>query len=469
MKKENKMSETIKAIKCELCGSNELVKQEDYFVCQFCGTKYTPEAAKKLLVEVDNPVSVKGINDVDEDIKNVESLTIIGKFKEAENILNKLERTSSNNPVVWFACAKYCYTVYTSEQQYLNYQKLFSYDYPRKSCRCNPLLSGSIRRYEKCISDIKKHLNYIQQISKRFNYDVEHLIEEINLMVNNVNNLIDTYNKASLEFSQHIIDLCYNKECAYTYYNYGFVLNDENGKFSYSNGELTSISSDGGQIYANNNQHAVIPESLKVYDDVAPYLSAFIDECKYSVEIIRKYNNGSNRLFSNTPENNRNIKRIIRYFCDSNICDEINEKCGKYYSIECINGKTIVIGYEGMYESQHYLSFPTKLKIEGNLEEHMRAITNGESGEGGCYIATCVYGSYDCPEVWRLRRFRDSQLSKTWYGRTFIKTYYAISPALVKWFGETAWFKKAWKAVIDRIVMKLKDKGFKDTPYKDKQ
>lgn len=25
----------------------------------------------------------------------------------------------------------------------------------------------------------------------------------------------------------------------------------------------------------------------------------------------------------------------------------------------------------------------------------------------GCYVATCVYGSYDCPEVWTLRRFRD--------------------------------------------------------------
>ena len=28
------MSEAIKAIKCELCGSNELVKQDNYFVCQ---------------------------------------------------------------------------------------------------------------------------------------------------------------------------------------------------------------------------------------------------------------------------------------------------------------------------------------------------------------------------------------------------------------------------------------------------
>ena len=85
----------------------------------------------------------------------------------------------------------------------------------------------------------------------------------------------------------------------------------------------------------------------------------------------------------------------------------------------------------------------------------------------GCYIATCVYGSYDCPEVWRLRRFRDSVLSKTWRGRLFIRTYYAISPKFVKWFGKTVWFKRIWKSVIDKIGLDLKNKGFDDTPYTD--
>ena len=87
---------------------------------------------------------------------------------------------------------------------------------------------------------------------------------------------------------------------------------------------------------------------------------------------------------------------------------------------------------------------------------------------GGCYVATCVYGSYDCPQVWTLRRFRDDTLGSTWYGRAFIKLYYAISPTLVKWFGKTKWFKKMWKATLDRMVKKLNDKGVEDTPYKDK-
>ncbi|MBQ7007957.1 MAG: hypothetical protein IJN05_01955 [Ruminococcus sp.] len=85
----------------------------------------------------------------------------------------------------------------------------------------------------------------------------------------------------------------------------------------------------------------------------------------------------------------------------------------------------------------------------------------------GCYIATAVYGSYDCPQVWTLRRFRDGTLAKTWYGKLFIKVYYAISPMFVKWFGHTNWFKNFWKRKLDRLVLNLNTKGVEDTPYED--
>ena len=88
--------------------------------------------------------------------------------------------------------------------------------------------------------------------------------------------------------------------------------------------------------------------------------------------------------------------------------------------------------------------------------------------KGPCYVATAVYGSYDCPQVWTLRRYRDEVLGSTWYGRLFIKLYYAISPTLVKFFGKTKWFQKMWKGTLDKMVGKLNDKGFADTPYQDK-
>lgn len=90
------------------------------------------------------------------------------------------------------------------------------------------------------------------------------------------------------------------------------------------------------------------------------------------------------------------------------------------------------------------------------------------TASGGCYVATAVYGSYDCPQVWTLRRFRDYTLAETWYGRAFIHAYYAISPTLVKWFGHTEWFKKMWKGKLDRMVVNLNAKGVENTPYEDR-
>lgn len=98
-------------------------------------------------------------------------------------------------------------------------------------------------------------------------------------------------------------------------------------------------------------------------------------------------------------------------------------------------------------------------------------LTKGESAgtKSGCYVATAVYGSYDCPQVWTLRRYRDYTLAETWYGRAFIHTYYAISPTLVKWFGKTKWFKNMWKPRLDKMVIKLQKSGVESTPYEDRK
>ena len=90
------------------------------------------------------------------------------------------------------------------------------------------------------------------------------------------------------------------------------------------------------------------------------------------------------------------------------------------------------------------------------------------SPDGGCYIATSVYGSYDTPEVWTLRRFRDDVLGQTWYGRLFIKAYYATSPTLVRWFGDAEWFQNFWRDKLDTLVDNLQEDGFESTPYQDK-
>lgn len=100
-------------------------------------------------------------------------------------------------------------------------------------------------------------------------------------------------------------------------------------------------------------------------------------------------------------------------------------------------------------------AFVTELKQisekhdDAYIQELIKKFTTPEQAQsksGGCYVATAVYGSYDCPQVWTLRRYRDYTLAETWYGRAFIYTYYAISPTLVKWFGTQSGLRKCGKA-----------------------
>lgn len=106
--------------------------------------------------------------------------------------------------------------------------------------------------------------------------------------------------------------------------------------------------------------------------------------------------------------------------------------------------------------------------VSAPVETPKTSSPTSNTSSGGCYVATCVYGSYNCPEVWTLRRYRDDTLGATWYGRAFIRTYYAVSPTLVKWFGKTKWFKKLWQGKLDRMVKRLQEKGVESTPYQDK-
>jgi hypothetical protein len=88
-------------------------------------------------------------------------------------------------------------------------------------------------------------------------------------------------------------------------------------------------------------------------------------------------------------------------------------------------------------------------------------------GGGCCYVATCVYGSYDCPEVWTLRRYRDQKLSSTLLGKGFIKTYYFIGPTIIRWFGHKKWFVNVSKKILNKVVASLQKNGVEYSPYDD--
>lgn len=89
--------------------------------------------------------------------------------------------------------------------------------------------------------------------------------------------------------------------------------------------------------------------------------------------------------------------------------------------------------------------------------------------KGGCYVATAVYGSYDCPEVWVLRRWRDNRLASTTGGRQIIRLYYRASSTVVRAVGNEPWFAYAVRRPLDRFVARLRASGYSSLPYSDEQ
>lgn len=148
-------------------------------------------------------------------------------------------------------------------------------------------------------------------------------------------------------------------------------------------------------------------------------------------------------------------KEILKRVCDANTCMmQISGSAG-CWTLEGDSFITMARAfYNGCFDETAYAA-----DIQA---------AEANSSSGGCYVATAVYGSYDCPEVWTLRRFRDNTLDASWYGRLFIKAYYTVSPTIVRLFGKKVWFNKMWRGPLDRMVAGLQAKGIENTPYNDK-
>ena len=101
---------------------------------------------------------------------------------------------------------------------------------------------------------------------------------------------------------------------------------------------------------------------------------------------------------------------------------------------------------------KHIISISVNKNFAEKIEETQHQYVSSSSG---CYIATSVYGSHDSPQVLKLRNYRDGVLSKSWHGRAIIRFYYAVSPAMVKWFGGTAWFKRLFRSWIEHFTERL--------------
>lgn len=94
----------MKQLKCEMCGSADLLKQDGVFVCQSCGTKYSVEDAKKMMVE--GTVDVQGTVKVDssEDLKKLyQAARNARETGDDATALKHYENISAKDPDSWEA------------------------------------------------------------------------------------------------------------------------------------------------------------------------------------------------------------------------------------------------------------------------------------------------------------------------------------------------------------------------------
>ncbi len=413
----------MKALVCELCGSNEFVKEDGFFVCQHCHTKYSPEEAKKIMVEGTVAVKVDNTASIDNYLKMAESAYESSNKKETEEYCNKIIEIEPTNYKAW-------------------------------------LLKGRAAGWQSTIANLRIE-EAVNCFSKAIDNAPEEETESIKKeVVSEVNNLTMALMRLSCDnFANYASD-----DNATNILN--AVLTMRTATLSLLVKCGTSATDTSKQMATMINNSVMNAWNNKIYPDYigtdghpSVYaLQAFIHRVGHCRTLLEAAINLSD------DDDQADIQRY------KNLIDITTREMNAFS-----------YRYDGQWGwvKERSLSDENKQQRVNAIMEWHQKIKDIDPNyvipekpvpqSSGCYVATAVYGSYDCPEVWTLRRFRDYTLAETWYGRAFIHTYYAISPTLVKWFGKTIWFKNLWKPMLDSMVRDLQSKGVENTPYEDRK
>lgn len=340
---------------CEMCGSNDIVKQDGLYVCQSCGTKYSVEEARKMMngetVEVEGTVRIDRSSELD----NLYEIARRAKdTNNSENALKYYDQILVKDANSWEA------------QFYVVYFRAMV-------CKIAEIGTSA--------SNIRDSIGSILGLVK--DYVDEDKQEEVVLEIYEKCSSISTALFSGANNWYNCIDYKVRKEFAQEYVNHiypipAIMFNLGDGLIEKFGGEFTGI--------ATRSWIEGIDKQKSIH--------FHLSDKKGSAAIIENY-----------------AEKVQKYQPDFQ---------------------------------------PPKVKT------------------GACYVATSVYGSYDCPEVWTLRRFRDNTLEPSIFGRAFIKTYYMTSPTLVKYFGDKKIFKVVFKPILDKFVKKLNDNGVESTFYTGK-
>lgn len=392
------------------------MKQDGVFVCQSCGMKYSVEEAKKMMIEgtvdVQGTVKVDNAAFVQKYLANARRAKQKEDWPETEKYYNMVEQNDPTNIEAIF------YSTFARVKQ--------------------TLLEAETRDKRQSVFNIlEKSVSVIDDNYDNTNEDHQKILSEILADIKNLEN-------GTIVPTTHLQEYV-------TKNGYGNIIDRNQIVENDSLNVTLNMISNVFQAYMDSLANIIVehsPEAAKrlfmenlgdltwespVFEKVAGHIDGYKTPNESSVEIAKQITVSD---YTSLEEINSQINKLARTICP-------------FYTTDGVLWSKIRNLVHNILRARHPNCDALKVK------------------SGGCYVATAVYGSYDCPQVWTLRRYRDFTLAKTWYGRAFIKTYYAISPTLVKWFGHTEWFKKMWQGKLDRMVKKLNANGVENTPYID--
>lgn len=379
-------------IKCEMCGSTDLVKKDGIYVCNNCGTKYSAEDAKKLLVTIDNSEKIDNL------MKIANQSLAAEDYENAANYYDKVLQEDGDN---WEA---YFYNVICRA-------------YQTRIINIGPTA-------ELVAATIKNTIAKILVMSDKSEQDKAAVIVAARTAA--LGETLEANARSTLKSNWETWAEDYGSS------DPNFTRREE---------------------LVNEYKDRVVPivQMLMWAGGVAHLIST---EGYQPSEAAKKTSCLCQKLA---------LKPLI--FLDAYYA-------GKPWESTIDTILNDIVEFEPTYilpERPDLSGFPLQLMtIVGSNNSNNSANNTANNTSGGCYVATAVYGSYDCPQVWTLRRYRDYRLAETWYGRIFIHTYYAVSPTLVKWFGDTSWFKQLFRGRLDHMVEDLQNKGYESTPYEDR-
>ena len=495
----------MKQLTCEMCGGIDLMKQDGAFVCQSCGMKYSVEEAKKMMIEgtvdVQGTVTVDNTAFVQKYLANARRARQKEDWLETEKYYNMVEQNDPTNieAIFYSTFARVKMALLEAETKDKR-QGVFNV-LAKSVSVIDDNYDNANEEHKKILFEILNDIKglktgkivpttHLQQYVTKNGYgnivDRNQVVENdsLNVTYAMIDKVMDAYEESFINIAavqcesltkEEILEKAYDtllngySMFAFHYFK-EYVKKNANSPVGYLGKAVALLALNN---YSASSKEVGVAAKFAVKEnekeDVKRLVGMTASTCRRTLlvnaaafanyEAVKFLIEAGSDVNFKAAEN----KTALWHVAADNRFKELQGNARMCARVLLDAGADATVSNEKGVATFNNKTDP---EIAAMIRAKFPGLATGKSS--GCYVATAVYGSYDCPQVWTLRRYRDNTLAETWYGRAFIHTYYAISPTLVKWFGHTEWFKKMWKGKLDRMVANLNANGIEDTPYEDK-